>query len=139
MTYERSRSARDAAAPYRITLDPHSKEGIAAQYKAPHSKRARWRWRREWLAYGCWIVRGGPAVIFNRSYVPLFERWPDGTVIPAPWPPVRYDFAWQFWFTSDASPTSSAALQRITIDFISNGSMEFDCDFRWKLWPRRQP
>lgn len=55
------------------------------------------------MPYGVWACADGREVLFNRRYVPLFERRPGGPVSaanPAEWVP----FVRQAWFYSGEHP-----------------------------------
>jgi hypothetical protein len=51
---------------------------------------------RNHLPYGWWIERDGSCVLFNRYYVPIWRRTPDGNVsaVTGPW---RYGKKWIDW------------------------------------------
>ena len=62
--------------------------------RPPRTRAARWA-----MPYGCWTCADGREVLFNRRYVPLFERRPGGPVSaadPAEW----VQFVRQSWFYS---------------------------------------
>lgn len=89
-----------------------STEAVRKWRKANTNK---WREdRRKNLPYGIWTLEDGGQVLFNRYYLPLWERRPDGTIIPrdhTPWgtAPNPEDGRWvkwktQRWLYDDGTP-----------------------------------
>jgi hypothetical protein len=79
--------------------------------------------KRKAMPYGKWICADGLEVLFGRTYVPLLQRFSDGTVSEAI-PGERVPFVKQEWFYSDATPEKGkirAALDALA-DFKSEAA-----------------
>jgi len=63
------------------------------------------------LPYGCWTLRDGSEVLFDRTYAPMWRRWPDGTVSRAE---VRW-YRWikQTYFHDDRLSGRAATRRRL--------------------------
>ena len=60
-------------------------------------------WRRALVPYGIWTCADGREVLFNRRYVPLWQRYPGqepSRADPTEW----VKFVKQSWFYNDGTP-----------------------------------
>ena len=82
-----------------------------------------WHLPREHLPYGLWTCKHGREVLFNRSYWPIWERWPGEFAVRANPEEFVLDIVSQAYFFDDADRIDynnalHTRLRKILVDFI---------------------
>jgi hypothetical protein len=71
-----------------------------------------------------WFVGAERAVMFDRRYRPLWQRWADGRSAPAD-PDERVPFTTQVWFYKDGVAATYAYLEQTKSDFLAGTPLKF--------------
>jgi hypothetical protein len=90
-------------------------------------------YRMTMLPYGEWVTADGRAVLFNRRYLPLWQKRPGGAVERAD-PSEWVTFKGERWFYRDAMP--EAAKQRAGADALRAWGVPVPAPREYTAWVR---